>query len=98
KAKGTGRGTAPQHLPRPPMASTPGRECAEEACSTLLSIYDILDRCWQHTEREPLGTYGHRVYTAHLPSAPRTNLIPDGGARMQAVAGREAAIRWAADA
>jgi hypothetical protein len=30
-----------------------GRVCASGACSTVLSIYNTGDHCWEHTPRSP---------------------------------------------
>jgi hypothetical protein len=44
------KGTRPGHLPAPSRAEAEGRVCSFPGCRTTLSVYNALDRCWQHAE------------------------------------------------
>src|SRR5947208_13175858 len=45
-----GTGTRPGRLPPTSVVSTKiDRTCAEPECETRLSIYNLGERCWQHT-------------------------------------------------
>ena len=48
------RGAPVRPLPRPNRMWGAGRVCAEEGCTTRLSIYNRSKFCWQH---EPVRTY-----------------------------------------
>jgi len=47
------RGRAPGDRGQGPSRSASGRICADGACSTVLSIYNAGDHCWEHTPRTP---------------------------------------------
>jgi hypothetical protein len=47
------RGKFPGGAGRAPRKAAAGRVCAEGACSTVLSIYNDGDHCWEHTPRTP---------------------------------------------
>ena len=36
-----------------PSRSAAGRVCGDVACSTVLSVYNTGDHCWEHTPRSP---------------------------------------------
>ena len=38
---------------RGPRKSVAGRVCADGACTTVLSVYNTGDHCWEHTPRSP---------------------------------------------
>jgi hypothetical protein len=48
------RGAPVQPLPRPNRRWSQGRGCAEEGCTTTLSIYNRSNYCWAH---EPIRYY-----------------------------------------
>ncbi len=48
------RGAPVQPLPRPNRRWGIGRRCAEEGCTTTLSIYNKSKYCWAH---EPIHYY-----------------------------------------
>ncbi|HYF10819.1 MAG TPA: hypothetical protein VEC09_00805 [Actinomycetota bacterium] len=47
------RGKFPGDRGQGPRRSDVGRVCADGACSTVLSIYNTGDHCWEHTPRSP---------------------------------------------
>ena len=47
------RGAAAQALPRRSRTYPKGRVCAEEGCTTILSVYNRSEFCWQHEPAEP---------------------------------------------
>ena len=47
------RGKFPGDKGAGPRRSTAGRVCADRACSTVLSVYNTGDFCWEHTPRSP---------------------------------------------
>ena len=44
------KGTRPGHLPPPSPTHDAGRVCSHPSCRTMLSVYNLDDRCWQHAE------------------------------------------------
>lgn len=44
------KGSRPGRIPRPSRTANTGRVCAEAGCETQLSVYNLRDRCWQHTD------------------------------------------------
>ena len=48
------RGARVRELPRANAIYPGGRTCADEGCTTKLSIYNKWQYCWQH---EPVHTY-----------------------------------------
>ncbi len=53
EAKLSLRGKFPGDRGHGPSRSDVGRVCAAGACSTVLSIYNTGDHCWEHTPRSP---------------------------------------------
>ncbi len=47
------RGKFPGGPGRGPRRGTAGRVCSDGACTTVLSVYNTGDHCWEHTAREP---------------------------------------------
>jgi hypothetical protein len=47
------RGKFPGGPGRGPRRARAGRICADEACDTVLSVYNDGDRCWEHTQPSP---------------------------------------------
>jgi len=59
--RGTSRatdGTAPVRVER-------DRVCADVTCSTRLSVYNQLDRCWIHQDTRPFAVRGRRTHTSN---------------------------------
>jgi hypothetical protein len=45
------KGTRPGHMPQPSRQSDrAGRTCGQPGCETRLSVYNLGNRCWQHTD------------------------------------------------
>jgi hypothetical protein len=47
------RGKLPGVSGRGPRRGRTGRVCAHDRCTTVLSIYNPEDRCWEHTQPTP---------------------------------------------
>jgi len=47
------RGKFPGNPGRGPRKGRIGRVCANERCSTVLSVYNTGDLCWEHTQATP---------------------------------------------
>jgi hypothetical protein len=44
------KGSRPQALPPASAEGSGGRICAHAGCATRLSVYNVRDVCWQHTD------------------------------------------------
>jgi hypothetical protein len=60
------RGKLPGTTGRGPRRVRAGRVCAEDACPTLLSVYNTGDRCWEHTQPTPYLLNVRRFRTTQL--------------------------------
>ena len=47
------RGRAPGDRGHGPRRSAGGRVCEDTNCTTVLSVYNTGDHCWEHTPRSP---------------------------------------------
>ena len=47
------RGRAPGDKGHGPRRSTAGRVCGDDSCTTVLSVYNTGEHCWEHTPRSP---------------------------------------------
>jgi hypothetical protein len=52
-----------------PRTSAAGRTCAEGSCTTVLSVYNTGDHCWEHTPRTPYLLNVRRFRPARKQSA-----------------------------
>jgi hypothetical protein len=60
------RGRLPGDAGRGPRRVRAGRVCADEACRTVLSVYNAGDRCWEHTQPTPYLLNVRRFRTARM--------------------------------
>lgn len=44
------KATKPGHTPRPSRTASGVRVCEQPGCHTRLSVYNLRELCWQHTE------------------------------------------------
>ena len=44
------KGNRPGKTPQPSPTATSGRVCSAPGCATMLSIYNVGSKCWQHTD------------------------------------------------
>ena len=44
------KGTRPGHLPPQSRTESRGRICSEPRCTTRLSVYNVGNYCWQHSD------------------------------------------------
>jgi hypothetical protein len=54
---------------RAPNTSAAGRICAEASCTTVLSVYNSGEHCWEHTPRTPYLLNVRRFRPARKQSA-----------------------------
>ncbi len=62
------RGKFPGGPGKGPRRGRGGRVCADEACRTVLSVYNTGDRCWEHTQATPYLLNVRRFRSSKMPA------------------------------
>jgi hypothetical protein len=62
------RGKFPGGAGKGPRRGRAGRVCADLACSTVLSVYNTGEHCWEHTQPTPYLLNVRRFRTTKQPA------------------------------